>query len=42
MLAVIDLALWAFFTNIVVGLLIGGLARLVLPGHQPIGLGQRS
>jgi uncharacterized membrane protein YeaQ/YmgE (transglycosylase-associated protein family) len=37
-LPIIGLALWAFFTTIVVGLVIGGLARAVIPGAQPIGL----
>jgi uncharacterized membrane protein YeaQ/YmgE (transglycosylase-associated protein family) len=36
-LPVIGLALWALLTTIVVGLVIGGLARLVVPGPQRIG-----
>lgn len=37
-LPLIGLALWAFITTVVVGLVIGGVARLVVPGQQPIGL----
>jgi uncharacterized membrane protein YeaQ/YmgE (transglycosylase-associated protein family) len=37
-LPVAGMALWAILTTIVVGLIIGGLARLVVPGRQPIGL----
>jgi uncharacterized membrane protein YeaQ/YmgE (transglycosylase-associated protein family) len=37
-LPVIGMALWAFFTTIIVGLAIGGLGRLVVPGIQRIGL----
>ena len=33
----IGLALWALWTTIVVGLIIGALARLVVPGPQRIG-----
>jgi uncharacterized membrane protein YeaQ/YmgE (transglycosylase-associated protein family) len=36
-LPLIGLALWALWTTIVVGLVIGALARLVVPGPQPIG-----
>ena len=32
-------ALWAVITAAILGLIIGGLARLVLPGQQKIGLG---
>jgi uncharacterized membrane protein YeaQ/YmgE (transglycosylase-associated protein family) len=32
------LAAWALISTVVVGLIIGGLARLLVPGHQPIGL----
>ncbi len=37
-LPTIGLALWAFFTTIIVGLVIGALARGIVPGAQPIGL----
>lgn len=37
-LPLIGLALWALVSTIVVGLIIGALARLVIPGAQPIGL----
>ncbi len=37
-LPVIGLAAWAVISAAVVGLIIGALARLVLPGRQPIGL----
>lgn len=37
-LPIIGLALWTLITTIVVGLIIGALARLVIPGQQPIGL----
>lgn len=36
-LPLIGMALWAFLTTVVVGLIIGGLGRLVVPGIQPIG-----
>jgi uncharacterized membrane protein YeaQ/YmgE (transglycosylase-associated protein family) len=36
-LPLIGLALWALWTTIVVGLVIGALARLVVPGPQRIG-----
>jgi len=32
------LALWALISTVIVGLIIGGLGRLLVPGHQPIGL----
>jgi uncharacterized membrane protein YeaQ/YmgE (transglycosylase-associated protein family) len=32
------LALWALISTAIVGLIIGGLGRLLVPGHQPIGL----
>jgi uncharacterized membrane protein YeaQ/YmgE (transglycosylase-associated protein family) len=31
------MALWAFLTTIVVGLILGGLGRLIVPGPQRIG-----
>jgi uncharacterized membrane protein YeaQ/YmgE (transglycosylase-associated protein family) len=37
-LPLIGLALWAFLSVVVVGLVIGALGRLVVPGSQPIGL----
>ncbi|MDQ2726879.1 MAG: GlsB/YeaQ/YmgE family stress response membrane protein [Actinomycetota bacterium] len=37
-LPIIGLALWTLITTIVVGLIIGALGRLVIPGQQPIGL----
>ena len=37
-LPLIGLALWAFISIGIVGIVIGGLARLVLPGHQDIGV----
>ena len=36
-LPLIGLALWAFLSTVVVGLVIGALGRLVVPGSQPIG-----
>ena len=36
-LPIIGMALWALLTTVVVGLVVGGLGRLVLPGSQPIG-----
>jgi uncharacterized membrane protein YeaQ/YmgE (transglycosylase-associated protein family) len=36
-LPVVGLALWALWTTILVGLVIGALGRLVVPGPQPIG-----
>jgi uncharacterized membrane protein YeaQ/YmgE (transglycosylase-associated protein family) len=37
-LPVIGLAAWALISAAIVGLVIGGLGRLVIPGRQPIGL----
>ncbi|MDQ6838583.1 MAG: GlsB/YeaQ/YmgE family stress response membrane protein [Actinomycetota bacterium] len=37
-LPLIGLALWTLITTVVVGLIIGAVARLVIPGQQPIGL----
>lgn len=37
-LPIAGLALWALITTAIVGLVIGGLGRLLVPGHQPIGL----
>lgn len=37
-LPLVGMALWAVFSTIVVGLVIGGLGRLVVPGYQAIGL----
>lgn len=31
------IALWAFLTTLVVGLILGGLGRLIVPGPQRIG-----
>jgi uncharacterized membrane protein YeaQ/YmgE (transglycosylase-associated protein family) len=36
-LPLIGMALWALVTTVVVGLIIGALGRLIVPGHQPIG-----
>ena len=36
-LPLVGMALWALLTTIVVGLIIGGLGRLVVPGVQAIG-----
>lgn len=36
-LPIIGIALWTLITTIVVGLIIGALGRLVIPGQQPIG-----
>lgn len=36
-LPLIGVALWALLSTIVVGLIIGALGRLVVPGFQPIG-----
>ena len=36
-LPVIGMALWAVISTVIVGLVLGALARLVLPGSQPIG-----
>lgn len=37
-LPLVGFALWMILSIAVVGLLIGGLARLVIPGRQPIGV----
>ncbi|HET6794620.1 MAG TPA: hypothetical protein VFH45_09270 [Acidimicrobiales bacterium] len=37
-LPLIGMAAWALISSIVVGLIFGGLARLILPGRQNIGL----
>lgn len=37
-LPVLGMALWAFLTTILVGLIIGALARLIVPGRQMMGL----
>lgn len=37
-LPLIGMALWALLSTVVVGLIIGGLGRLVVPGKQPIGV----
>jgi uncharacterized membrane protein YeaQ/YmgE (transglycosylase-associated protein family) len=37
-LGLLGAALWALLSTIVVGLIIGLLGRLVVPGRQPIGL----
>jgi uncharacterized membrane protein YeaQ/YmgE (transglycosylase-associated protein family) len=37
-LPIAGLAAWALITTAIVGLIIGGLGRLLVPGHQPIGL----
>ncbi|MBO0728125.1 MAG: hypothetical protein J2P57_02625 [Acidimicrobiaceae bacterium] len=36
-LPVIGIALWALISTIIVGLIIGGLGRLIVPGVQRIG-----
>jgi uncharacterized membrane protein YeaQ/YmgE (transglycosylase-associated protein family) len=36
-LPLIGMALWAILSTIVVGVIIGGLGRLIVPGPQPIG-----
>jgi uncharacterized membrane protein YeaQ/YmgE (transglycosylase-associated protein family) len=36
-LPILGLALWALISTIFVGLIIGALGRLVVPGAQPIG-----
>jgi uncharacterized membrane protein YeaQ/YmgE (transglycosylase-associated protein family) len=36
-LPLIGLALWALLSTVVVGLIMGALGRLVVPGFQPIG-----
>ena len=37
-LPIAGLALWTLITTAIVGLIIGGLGRLLVPGHQPISL----
>jgi uncharacterized membrane protein YeaQ/YmgE (transglycosylase-associated protein family) len=37
-LPLVGLALWAFFSVVVVGLVVGALGRLVVPGRQRIGI----
>jgi uncharacterized membrane protein YeaQ/YmgE (transglycosylase-associated protein family) len=37
-LPVIGMTLWALLSTVVVGLIIGALGRLVVPGRQPIGM----
>lgn len=37
-LPLVGMALWALFTTIVVGLVLGALGRLVVPGRQRISL----
>ena len=36
-LPLIGMALWALVSTVIVGLIIGALGRLVVPGSQPIG-----
>lgn len=36
-LPLVGLALWALVSTVIVGLVIGALGRLVVPGAQPIG-----
>lgn len=36
-LPILGMALWAFVSIVIVGLIVGGLGRLVIPGSQPIG-----
>ncbi len=36
-LPIIGMALWAIISTVIVGLVIGALGRLVVPGTQPIG-----
>jgi uncharacterized membrane protein YeaQ/YmgE (transglycosylase-associated protein family) len=36
-LPLVGIALWAFLTTLVVGLILGGLGRLIVPGPQRIG-----
>jgi uncharacterized membrane protein YeaQ/YmgE (transglycosylase-associated protein family) len=35
---IIGMALWALITTVIVGLIIGALGRLVLPGAQRVGM----
>lgn len=37
-LPLLGMALWALLTTVIVGLVVGGLGRLVVPGYQRIGL----
>jgi uncharacterized membrane protein YeaQ/YmgE (transglycosylase-associated protein family) len=37
-LPLIGLALWAVVSTVIVGVVIGALARLIIPGTQPIGV----
>jgi uncharacterized membrane protein YeaQ/YmgE (transglycosylase-associated protein family) len=37
-LPLVGVALWWLFTTLVVGLIVGALGRLVVPGRTPIGL----
>ncbi len=37
-LPILGATLWALFTTVVVGLILGGLARLIVPGRTQIGL----
>lgn len=37
-LPLLGMAVWAVISAAIVGLVIGGLARLIVPGRQPIGL----
>ncbi|MGH9057513.1 MAG: GlsB/YeaQ/YmgE family stress response membrane protein [Acidimicrobiales bacterium] len=34
----VGMAIWAIITTVIVGLIIGALGRLAVPGRQPIGL----
>lgn len=36
-LPIIGMALWAIISTVIVGLVLGALGRLVVPGTQPIG-----
>ena len=36
-LPLIGVALWWLITTAIVGLIVGGLGRLIVPGHNPIG-----
>ena len=36
-LPLVGMALWALVSTVIVGLIIGALGRLVVPGSQPIG-----
>ena len=37
-LPLVGVALWFVITTAIVGIIFGGLGRLIVPGHQPIGL----